>query len=71
LKLLSILQIADSIDRTHKASLELKRKKISPRKVELFFKSKQPCDLEVLRFEQKKNLFEQIFRKEILLTRIK
>ena len=71
LKLLSILQISDAIDRTHKSSLLLKRKKVSRGKVELFFKSKHPCDLEVLRFEQKKNLFEQIFRREIFFSRIK
>ena len=70
-KLLSILQIADSIDRTHKHSLQLKRSKISRSKVEIFFKSKHPCDLEVLRFEQKKSLFELIYKKEIFLIRLK
>ena len=70
-KLLSLLQIADSLDRTHKHSLQLKRKKLSRGKVEIFFKSKHPCDLEVLRFEQKKNLFEQIFKREIFLEKIK
>jgi exopolyphosphatase/guanosine-5'-triphosphate,3'-diphosphate pyrophosphatase len=71
LKLLSILQIADSIDRTHKYSLQLKRLKIARSKVDLFFKSKHPCDLEMLRFDQKKNLFELIFKREINLIRSK
>jgi exopolyphosphatase/guanosine-5'-triphosphate,3'-diphosphate pyrophosphatase len=71
LKLLSILQLADAIDRTHKHSLQLKRKKIARGKVELYFKSKHPCDLEMLRFEQKKNLFELVFKREISISRIK
>jgi len=71
LKLLSLLQMADSMDRTHKHSLLLKRAKISRTRVELGFKSKHPCDLEMLRFEQKKNLFELIFKREISLNRLK
>ncbi len=70
MKLLSILQLADSMDRTHKESLLLKQKKISARKIDLLFKSKTPCDLEILRFEQKKTLFESLFKKEIFLKRL-
>ncbi len=69
LKLLSLLQMADSCDRTHKGDLKLKRAKISRTKVELKFSSKGPCDLEILRFEQKKLLFEQLFKREIVLTK--
>jgi len=69
LKLLSLLQLADSMDRTHKYPLQLKQKKISVKKIELFFKSKTPCDLEILRFEQKKTLFELLFKREIFLKR--
>ena len=71
LKLLSILQIADSLDRTHKHSLQLKRNKVTRTKIDIYFKSKHPCDLEMLRFEQKKSLFEMIFKREIFLQRVK
>lgn len=71
LKLLSLLHLADSLDRTHKSPLQLKKKKISKSKVELLFKSKSPCDLEILRFDQKKNLFESVFKREVFLSRLK
>ena len=69
LKLLSILQIADACDRTHKGGLKLKQPKISRNKIDLKFSSKSPCDLEILRFEQKKMLFEQMFHREIYLSK--
>ena len=71
LKLLSILQISDALDRTHKYSLQLKRVKTTRSKIDLYFKSKYPCDLEILRFEQKKGLFEMIFKRGVILNRLK
>jgi exopolyphosphatase/guanosine-5'-triphosphate,3'-diphosphate pyrophosphatase len=71
LKLLAILQIADSIDRTHKKVLSLKKVRLGRSEVTLKFTSKYPCDLEILRFDQKKNLFEALFKKEIHLLKIK
>ena len=70
LKLLSLLQIADSLDRTHKEVLKLKNPKLGRNKITLPFSSKTPCDLELLRFEQKKTLFEELFKKEISLVRV-
>ncbi len=69
LKLLSLLQMADSLDRTHKAVLKLRRVKITRTLVTLQFSSKHTCDLEKLRFEQKKTLFEQLFHREIELKK--
>ena len=69
LKLLSLLQLADSCDRTHKGALKLKKPKISRSKIEVKFSSKNPCDLEILRFDQKKALFEQLFHREIILKK--
>ncbi len=69
LKLLSLLQMADSLDRTHKGFLKLKRATNSHGKVHLRFTSKHPCDLEMLRFEQKKMLFEQFFGVEVTLSK--
>ncbi len=69
LKLLSLLQLADSCDRTHKGALKLKKPKITRSHIDVKFTSKSPCDLEILRFEQKKALFELLFRREIFLTK--
>ncbi len=71
LGLLSLLQIADSCDRTHKGSLRILRAKVSARRVDLDFTSKGPSDLELLRFDQKKALFEHLFGREIHLARRK
>ena len=69
LGLLSLLQMADSCDRTHKDSMRLKSAKISRSRIDLKFTSKTPCDLEILRFEQKKTLFELLFKREIFLSK--
>ncbi len=67
--LLALLQMADSLDRGHKNILKLKSAKISRSKIEIRFASKSACDLERLRFEQKKTLFEQVFKREIDLVK--
>lgn len=69
LGLLSLLQMADAFDRTHKNPLQLKKAKVGRSRVELRFKSKGPCDLELLRLEQKKALFESLFDREVVATR--
>lgn len=67
LKLLTLLQIADACDRTHKGVLKLKRVQIGRRSIEIRAQSKTPGDLELLRFEQKKILFEQLFKRSLTL----
>lgn len=69
LRLLALLQIADACDRTHKRILKISKIKIARKRVEIKFRSKLPCDLEILRFEQKKTLFEQLFKREIVLKK--
>jgi exopolyphosphatase/guanosine-5'-triphosphate,3'-diphosphate pyrophosphatase len=69
LKLLALLQIADACDRTHKGALKFRSARTAKRTVELRFSAKTPCDLEQLRFEQKKVLFEQLFHKSLDLKR--
>jgi exopolyphosphatase/guanosine-5'-triphosphate,3'-diphosphate pyrophosphatase len=69
LGLLSILQMADACDRTHKGVMKLKKIKTSRKKIEIRFQSRSPCDLELLRFDQKKALFEQLHRSEVVLCR--
>ena len=69
LGLLSLLQMTDALDRNHKEVLKLRKPKISRAKIELKFASKTPCDLEILRFEQKKTLFESLYKRPISLSR--
>jgi exopolyphosphatase/guanosine-5'-triphosphate,3'-diphosphate pyrophosphatase len=71
LRLLALLQMTDALDRNHKEVLKLRKPKITRTRVELRFASKMPCDLEILRFEQKKVLFEELFKREILLARVR
>jgi len=71
LKLLSLLQMADAIDRTHKEALKLKKAVIKKKSIEIRFSSRYPCDLEILRFEQKKSLFELLFKREVVLKKIR
>lgn len=71
LRLLSLLQIADAFDRTHKAPLKLRKAVVKRRHVTLKFTSKGPCDLELLRLEQKKALFEGLYKRELIAVRIR
>jgi exopolyphosphatase/guanosine-5'-triphosphate,3'-diphosphate pyrophosphatase len=69
LKMLALLQIADACDRTHKGSMKLKGSRATKKTVEIRYTAKNPCDLELLRFEQKKNLFEQLFQRSVVLKK--
>ena len=69
LVLLALLQMADACDRTHKKPMRLKRIKRRGSVLEIRFASKSPCDLELLRFEQKKVLFEHLFRTDVRLLK--
>ncbi len=69
LKLLSLLQMADACDRTHKTAMKMKKVKTSRTRVDIQYSSKTPCDLELLRFDQKKTLFEQLFHREVTLSK--
>jgi exopolyphosphatase/guanosine-5'-triphosphate,3'-diphosphate pyrophosphatase len=69
LGLLSLLQMADACDRTHKKAMRLKRVKTKGRTLEITFSGKTPCDLELLRFEQKRSLFEALFHREVNLSK--
>ena len=49
--------------------MKMKRVKISRTRVDIQYSSKTPCDLELLRFDQKKTLFEQLFHREVTLSK--
>ncbi len=69
IRLLAILQIADALDREHKGNVQIHRISLSPGKVRLFVSGKN-IDLELLRLEQKKSLFEEVFRRQLLTEKI-
>lgn len=62
LVLLSILRVADALDRGHRAMARLKRVEMGKRRVRLTIAGRgRPVHLEMLRVEQKKDLFEKVF----------
>jgi exopolyphosphatase/guanosine-5'-triphosphate,3'-diphosphate pyrophosphatase len=70
LKLLALFRIADALDRNHKALVSLKSIKISSKEVTLGILSKAAADLEILRIEQKKDLFEKTFKRRLAVKRV-
>jgi exopolyphosphatase/guanosine-5'-triphosphate,3'-diphosphate pyrophosphatase len=70
LKLLAILRIADALDRGHKSSVTSPQVKVERGRVRLRFASKSATDLEMLRVEQKKALFEQVFGRSLIAERL-
>ena len=70
-KLLALLRIADALDRGHKSSVKIKSIHIERSTVTIAIQSgrngKIAADLEVLRVEQKRDLFEQVFGKSLLV----
>lgn len=66
--LLSILRVADALDRNHRAQVSIAKIQVTPKKVILNIRAKRGSgDLELLRVEQKKQLFEQTFRRLLVV----
>lgn len=70
IKLLAMLRIADALDRGHKAGIQVKGAKIERSQVTLAISARSASDLELLRVEQKKELFELTFRKSLVIQRV-
>lgn len=70
LKLLALLRVADSLDRGHKAATVIRAVRIRRRKVELVVTGRGSIDLECLRAEQKKGLFEDVFGRELVIVKV-
>ncbi len=64
-KLLALLRLADALDRNHQGAVRITGASIQPKEVILRVRGKGPIDLELLRVEQKKELFETIFRRSL------
>jgi exopolyphosphatase/guanosine-5'-triphosphate,3'-diphosphate pyrophosphatase len=67
-KLLAILRVADALDRGHKSSARISRVAVDGKRVRLLL-SGRSVDLELLRVEQKKALFEQVFGRVLVAER--
>jgi exopolyphosphatase/guanosine-5'-triphosphate,3'-diphosphate pyrophosphatase len=68
LKLLSLLRVADSLDRGHKGFVDITGVSMDRKTVTLRLLGSSASDLELLRLEQKRDLFEKTFRKNLRAT---
>jgi exopolyphosphatase/guanosine-5'-triphosphate,3'-diphosphate pyrophosphatase len=67
LKLLSILRIADALDRQHRSLVRIDKVTFQPQFVTLKIIGKDPINLELLGVEQKKELFEKLFSRVLIV----
>jgi exopolyphosphatase/guanosine-5'-triphosphate,3'-diphosphate pyrophosphatase len=69
LKLLAILRIADALDRNHRGHVMIMSVRVLPKRIHLHLRAKKGGgDLELLRVEQKKTLFEEVFKRELAVS---
>ncbi len=68
-KLLSILRIADALDRGHQTQVRIKSVQTAGKTVKIRISGRSAVDLELLRVDQKKTLFEQTFGKGLVVER--
>jgi exopolyphosphatase/guanosine-5'-triphosphate,3'-diphosphate pyrophosphatase len=65
LKLLALLRVADALDRGHKGLVDLVGVSFDRKSVTLRLAGRAPSDLELLRLEQKRDLFEKVFARSL------
>jgi exopolyphosphatase/guanosine-5'-triphosphate,3'-diphosphate pyrophosphatase len=66
LKLLAILRIVDALDGSYPKRVNSGRVTVGPRRVRLTLGRGESSELTLLRLQQKKDLFEQVFRRELV-----
>lgn len=67
--LLAILRVADALDRNHKGQVSIAGMKIGRDQIDLKIRAKRGSgELEILRVEQKRALFEQVFRRRLIVS---
>jgi len=66
-KLAAIIRIADGLDFTHRNVIEDIKIKIKKNEVEFFCKTKYPPEIEFQKAQKKADLFENIYKKKIVL----
>jgi exopolyphosphatase/guanosine-5'-triphosphate,3'-diphosphate pyrophosphatase len=67
-KCLALLRLADALDRGHKGNVDVAAIRADKREVRIRLKSRGAPDLELLRVEQKKQLFEQVFKRRVIVA---
>ncbi len=69
LKLLALLRVADALDRNHRAQVGIASVRIAGKVIKIVIRAKRGSgDLELLRIEQKKALFEEVFKKRLVVV---
>lgn len=69
LKLLALFRVADALDRNHRSLVKIRSIRVGPRSIAIRIDGKGDADLEILRVEQKKELFEKVFRRTLTVER--
>jgi exopolyphosphatase/guanosine-5'-triphosphate,3'-diphosphate pyrophosphatase len=67
--LLAILRVADALDRGHRQPIEVSCVRLDRKHLRLIVDFRGAMELEVLRLEQKRGLFEEVFGKLVTLER--
>lgn len=65
--LLGILRLADALDRGHRGNTDIKSVRVTNSAVTIQLDTRESLDLELLRVEQKKELFESVFARKLEL----
>ncbi len=68
-KLSSLLRVADSLDRSHMNSVDDIQCTITTRRVKLELSGNGTFDAEMSGFKKKRDLFEQIFKRDVVLAK--
>lgn len=71
MRLLAILRVADALDRSRKHLVKIRGIKVDKKKVRVLISGRNTMDLEFLRVEQKKALFEELFKRELVVERVR
>jgi len=71
MRLLALLRIADALDADPKSRIAIKRTRVSRGNAKIQFTGTSSAGLEVLRVERKKALFEQVFRRSLVVEKVK
>jgi exopolyphosphatase/guanosine-5'-triphosphate,3'-diphosphate pyrophosphatase len=64
----SILRVANALDRTHRQNVRAVQAKISPKKIELSLRVMNDAEIEVWAVERVKDMFEDVFARDLILT---
>ncbi|MGZ3708371.1 MAG: HD domain-containing protein, partial [Bdellovibrionota bacterium] len=67
LKLLALLRVADALDRAHTSKVRIGKPRLARGKVLIRISGLPSSDLEILRVDQKKALFEELFRRKLVV----